>query len=110
MNEKIQELAKQLQEECRSEVVSLLCSIQKEGSAKMLVNGNLPEIGLLLALQERNLNNQIPINVGILREVADLSLKEVEIEDKKNSGHTFVVDDPKDIPEILKSIIRGDYV
>lgn len=52
MNEKIQELAKQLQEECRSEVVSLLCSIQKEGSAKMLVNGNLPEIGLLLALQE----------------------------------------------------------
>lgn len=42
--------------------------------------------------------------------MADLSLKEVDIEDKKNSGHTFVVDDPKDIPEILKSIIRGDYV
>ncbi|MFI8544102.1 hypothetical protein [Enterococcus casseliflavus] len=62
MNEKIQALASELQEECRKEGVALLCTMQKEGKAKAIINGSLPEIGLLLALEERNLNSESPIN------------------------------------------------
>lgn len=109
MNEKIQALANELQEECRKEGVALLCTMQKEGKAKAIINGSLPEIGLLLALEERNLNSESPINAEILRKAALLSLKETETEKGTSTGHTFVTDDLNDIPEILKSFMRGDY-
>jgi hypothetical protein len=109
MNEKIQALAYELQEECRKEGVALLCTMQKEGKGKAIINGSLPEIGLLLALEERNLNSEIPINAEILRKAALLALKEMETEEETNIGHTFVTDDINDIPEILKSFMRGDY-
>lgn len=109
MNEKIQDLANELQEECRKEGVALLCTMQKEGEGKVMVAGSLPEIGLLLALQERNLDNESPIKAEILRKAALLSLIEIDIEEGMNTGHTFVVDDLNDIPEILKSFMRGDY-
>ncbi len=109
MNEKIQALTNELQEECRKEGVSLLCTLQKEGKGKAIINGSLPEIGLLLALEERNLNSQCPINAEILRKAALLTFEEIETEEGVNTGHTFVVDDLNDIPEILKRILRGDY-
>ncbi len=74
-----------------------------------MVAGSLPEIGLLLALQERNLDNESPIKAEILRKAALLSLKEMETDEGTNIGHTFVTDDLNDIPEILKSFMRGDY-
>lgn len=109
MNEKIQALASELQQECRKEGVALLCTMQKEGKAKAIIAGSLPEIGLLLALQERSLNDQSPIKAELLRKAALLSLKEMETEEGTNIGHTFVTDDLNDIPEILKSFMRGDY-
>ena len=109
MNEKIQALADELQQECHKEDVALLCTMQKEGEAKVMVVGSLPEIGLLLALQERNLDNESPINAELLRKAALLSLKEMETEEGTSIGHTFVKDDLNDIPEILKSFMRGDY-
>lgn len=74
-----------------------------------MVAGSLPEIGLLLAWQERNLDNESPIKAEILRKAALLSLKEMETDEGTNIGHTFVTDDLNDIPEILKSFMRGDY-
>ncbi|MGF2079718.1 hypothetical protein [Enterococcus casseliflavus] len=109
MNEKIQALANELQEECRKEGVALLCTMQKEGEGKVMVAGSLPEIGLLLALQERNSDNESPIKAEILRKAALLSLKEMETDEGTNIGHTFVTDDLNDISEILKSFMRGDY-
>lgn len=109
MNEKIQALADELQKECHKEGVALLCTMQKEGEGKVMVAGSLPEIGLLLALQERSLNSQSPINAEILRKAAIASLQEIDIEEGMNTGHTFVLDDLNDIPEILKSFMRGDY-
>lgn len=109
MNEKIQALANQLQEECRKEGVPLLCTMEKGGEGKSIITGSLPEIGLLLALQERSLNSQSPINAEILRKAAIASLQEIDIKEGMNTGHTFVVDDLNDIPEILKSFMRGDY-
>lgn len=109
MNEKIQALADELQQECHKEGVALLCTMQKEGEGKVMVAGSLPEIGLLLALQERNLDNESPIKAEILRKAALLSLKEMETDEGTSIGHTFVTDDLNDIPEILKSFMRGDY-
>lgn len=109
MNEKIQALADELQKECHKEGVALLCTMQKEGNGKAIINGSLTEIGLLLALEERNLNSESPINAELLRKAALLSLKEMETEEGTSIGHTFVTDDLNDIPEILKSFMRGDY-
>lgn len=106
MNEKIQALTDRLQEECRKEGVPLLCTIEKGGEGKVIAMGGLPEIGLLLALQERSLNSQSPINAEILRKVA---ISSFDIEEESNAGHTFVTDDLNDIPDILKNFIRGDY-
>lgn len=109
MNEKIQALANQLQEECRNEGVPLLCTMEKCGEGKSIITGSLPEIGLLLALQERSLNSQSPINAEILRKAAIASLQEIDIEEGMNTGHTFVVDDLNDIPDIFQRILRGEF-
>lgn len=109
MNEKIKDLASQLQDECRKEGVSLLCTMQKKGTANVLALGSMPDIGLCLAMQERNLDNQLPLPTKILRAVALESLEDTAIQQNENAGHTFVLNDLSDLPDILERITRGEF-
>lgn len=109
MNKKIQDLVVQLHAECHKEEASFLCTIQKNGSAETIACGNLPELGMCLAAQERNLDKELPIPASTLRSAAIAATESISKEGKKTSSHTFVVNDLKDIPDILDRIIRGDF-
>lgn len=109
MNEKIKDLASQLQDEYRKKGVSLLCTMQKKGNANVLALGSMPDIGLCLAMHERNLDNQLPLPTKILRTVALESLEDTAIQQDENSCHTFVLNDLSDLPDILERITRGEF-
>ncbi|MEB6086716.1 MULTISPECIES: hypothetical protein [Enterococcus] len=109
MNEKIKDLASQIQDECRKEGVSLLCTMQKKGTANVLALGSIPDIGLCLAMQERNLDNQLPLPTKVLRAVALETLKDTAIQQDENSCHTFILNDLSDLPDILERITRGEF-
>lgn len=109
MNEKIKDLAGQLQVECRKEGVSLLCTMQKKENANVLALGSMPDNGLCLAMKERNIDNQLPIPTKILRAVALESLEDTAIQQDENSCHTFILNDLSDLPDILERITRGEF-
>lgn len=109
MNEKMKDLARQLQDECRKEGVSLLCTMQKKGKANVIALGSMPDIGLCLAAQERHLDKELPIPTRTIRSAAISAAEAISKVDEKTSSHTFVVNDLKDIPDILDRIIRGDF-
>ena len=109
MNEKIKGLASQLQDECRKEGVSLLCTMQKKGTGNVLTLGSLPDIGVCLAMQERNLDNQLPLPTKVLRAVALETLKDTAIQKDEKSCHTFILNDLSDLPDILERITRGEF-
>lgn len=107
INEKIQMMLKELQQECEKEGVSALCTLNKEGNASFMSVGTLPDMGFCLAVQEKRLDEYLPLPTKIIRNVGLAALGEQTEEIK--TDHTFVVDDLNDIPEILKRILRGDY-
>ncbi|EPH86956.1 hypothetical protein D922_04464 [Enterococcus faecalis 06-MB-DW-09] len=109
MNKKIQELVAQLHEECHKEETSFLCTIQKNGAAETIACGNLPELGMCLAAEERNLDQKLPIPTKVLRSAAIAAMESVSGEKQSTSNHTFVVNDLKDIPDILDRITRGEF-
>lgn len=80
INEKIQNLLKELQKECEKEGVSGICTLNKNGNAITMAIGNLTNIALCLAIQEREFDKDedLPIPTRILR---DAGLKAMGITD-----------------------------
>lgn len=107
MNKKIETLLRKLQKECEQEGVTVVCTLQKDGKVATALVGNLPNVACCLAIQERELDKNLPIPTSILRSAALDALGEGEKE--RSPRHTFVVDDWNDVPDILARILRGDY-
>ncbi|MGM0152286.1 hypothetical protein IGK30_000080 [Enterococcus sp. AZ178] len=109
MNEKMKDLARQLQDECRKEGVSLLCTMQKKEKANVIALGNIADIGLCLAMEERNLDSQLPVPAAILRKIALETLEGTAVQQDEINGHTFVLNDLSDLPDVLNRIMRGEF-
>lgn len=109
MNEKMKDLARQLQDECRKEGVSLLCTMQKKEKANVIALGNIADIGLCLAMEERNLDSQLPVPAAILRKIALEALEGAAVQQDEINGHTFVLNDLSDLPDVLNRIMRGEF-
>ncbi|KAF1291081.1 hypothetical protein [Candidatus Enterococcus leclercqii] len=76
INEKIQNLLKELQEECKKEGVSGICTLNKKSNVITMLTGNLTDVAFCLAAQERDFDKDLPIPTKILREAG---LKAIEI-------------------------------
>ncbi|MGM0284855.1 MULTISPECIES: hypothetical protein [unclassified Enterococcus] len=97
MNEKIQRLIEELAEECQKEDVALLCTIGDCATAKNSIVGNLVELGFLLAVQEKKINEVSPIDAEIVRKAGIAALKEDE---QIHFKHTI---------DILSRPLRGEF-
>lgn len=78
INEKIQNLLKELQKECEKEGVSGICTLNKKTQVTTMLIGNLPSVAFCLAAQEKDLDKGLPIPAKILREAG---LKAMDIAD-----------------------------
>lgn len=81
INEKIQNLLKELQKECEKEGVSGICTLNKKSNVVNMLIGNLPDVAFCLAVQERQFDEGLPIPTRILR---DAGLKAMEVTDKES--------------------------
>ena len=107
ISEKIQNLLKELQVECEKEGVSALCTLNKEAHVLQMLVGGLPNVAALLAIQDNELDNELPVPVKILRNAGLSALG-------KATGnivpdHTFVLNDLNDIPDVLERIMNGEF-
>ena len=110
ISEKIQMMLKELQQECEKEGVSALCTLNKEGTASFMSVGTLPDIGLCLAVQEKHLDECLPLPAKMIRNAGIAALKDCENEEEPSKQtHTFVTDDPNDVLDILSNILRGEF-
>lgn len=66
MNEKIENLIKELKSECQKQGVSIICTAQKEGELKSIIYGETTEILLCLAMKEEHLDDNFPVHQHIL--------------------------------------------
>lgn len=107
INEKIQNLLEELQKECEKEGVSALCALNKEDHVLTMLVGNLANVAALLAIQENELDNEMPVPTKILRNAGLDALGKAT--EKIEPDHTFVVDDFNDIPNILERIVKGEF-
>lgn len=107
MNEKIKNLIEELQKECRKEGVTAICTVQKEGKATSMSVGNVVDIAFCLAIQNNNLDKNLPITAEALRSAGLASIKKTT--GVENPKHTFVVDDLNDLPDIFERILKGDF-
>ena len=105
MNEKIQTMLKELQRECQKEGVTLVCTLEKKGHVTNALVGDLTNIAFALATQDKELDDALPIPTRTLRAVGNAALESAP--DKQ--GHTFVVDNLEDLPDIFERILRGDF-
>ena len=107
INEKIQNLLKELQRECEKEGVSALCTLHKEANALQLHVGGLPDVAALLAIQESELDNKLLVPVKLLR---NAGLEALGMETGKTMpDHTFVLNNVNDIPDVLERIRKGEF-
>lgn len=107
VNEKIQMMLKELQQECEKEGVSALCTLNKEGNASFMSVGTLPDIEFCLAVQEKILDEYLPLPTKMIRNAGLAALGEQT--EKIKTDHTFVIDDLEDIPDILSRILKGEF-
>ncbi|MGL9794387.1 hypothetical protein [Enterococcus sp. DIV1283b] len=106
MNEKIKTLAKELQQKCRKEGVTAICTLQKEGHVINMLVGDATDVAFCLAVQEKELDENLPLPSKILRAVGSATLEKTK--NKGESDHTFVIDDLNDLPDIFERILRGE--
>ncbi|MCH1977697.1 hypothetical protein MCG01_11330 [Enterococcus hirae] len=104
MNEKIKTLVKELQQECREEGVTAICTLQKEGHVINMLVGDATDLAFCLAVQEKELDENLPLPSKLLRAVGSAALEGAP----NKQGHTFVIDDLNDLPSIFERILRGE--
>ena len=108
INEKIQNLLKELHDECEKEGVAGICTLTKKGKATTMLTGNLPDVAFCLAIQERSFDAGLPIPTRILR---DAGLKAMDITDKeseKESSFDRPKNDSNDSQYIFDQFFGGD--
>ncbi|EMF0597515.1 hypothetical protein LF860_13950 [Enterococcus hirae] len=106
MNEKIKTLVKELQQECIKEGIDAVCTLQKEGHVINMLVGDATDVAFCLAVQEKELDENLPLPAKILRAVGSAALEKTK--NKGESDHTFVIDDLNDLPDIFERILRGE--
>ncbi|NQE01821.1 hypothetical protein [Enterococcus gallinarum] len=110
INEKIQMMVKELQKECEKEEVAVLCTLHKGINTTTMLVGDLADASACLAIQEVELNKQLPLPATYLRDTGLVALNKLDKQAEKDKpNHAFIIDDLNDLPEILKSILRGDF-
>ena len=107
MNKKIESLLKELQKECEKEDVTAICTLHKEAHVFQMLVGGLIDVSALLAIQESELDNELPIPVKILRDAGLRALGKGTEEIVPD--HTFVLNDLNDIPDVLERIRKGEF-
>ena len=72
--------------------------------------GTLTDIGFCLAVQEKRLDECLPLSAKMIRNVGIAALKDFDNEEEPSKQtHTFVTDDPNDVLDILSNILRGEF-
>ncbi|EMF0589685.1 TPA: hypothetical protein QFP75_001232 [Enterococcus faecium] len=104
MNEKIKTMVKELQQECQKEGVTVVCTLEKKGHVTNALVGDLMNIAFALAVQDKELDESLPIPTRTLRAVGNTALEGAP----NKQEHTFVIDDLNDLPNIFERILRGE--
>ena len=105
MNEKIETLVKELQQECRKEGVAAICTLKKEGHVINMLVGDATDVAFCLAVQEKELDENLPLPFKLLRAVGSATLGGAP--NKQN--HTFVVDNEEDLADVVTRILKGEF-
>lgn len=105
MNEKIKTLVKELQQECQKEGVTVVCTLEKNGHVTNALVGNLMDIAFALAAQDKELDEALPIPARKLRAAGNAVLEG----EPNKQGHTFIIDDLNDLPNVFERILKGDF-
>lgn len=105
MNEKIKTLIKELQQECRKEGVAAICTLQKEGCVISMIVGDTTDVAFCLAVQEKELDENLPLPPKLLRAVGSTTLEGAP--NKQN--HTFVIDNEEDLADVMTRIFKGGF-
>ncbi|HGF8064957.1 TPA: hypothetical protein QFQ28_000683 [Enterococcus faecium] len=104
MNEEIKTMVKELQQECQKEGVTVVCTLEKKGHVTNALVGDLMNIAFALAVQDKELDEALPIPARTLRAAGNAALEG----EPNKQGHTFVIDDLNDLPSIFERILRGE--
>lgn len=110
MNEKIENLIKELKSECQKQSVSIICTAQKEGELKSIIHGDAIGITLCLVMQEEHLDENFPVPAHIVRRIAVDAYKQAQNEEEnQSSNHTFVIDNKEDLADVMTRILKGEF-
>jgi hypothetical protein len=107
ISEKIQNLIKELHDECEKEEAYALCIVHQGPHAVAVCNGKLPDIAMNLAIQEMKLDEELPVPTRILRNAGLDAMGDKA--DEVIPDHTFVVNDLNDMHSILDRIVKGEF-
>ncbi|HGV8425657.1 hypothetical protein LK32_01360 [Enterococcus hirae] len=105
MNEKIKTLVKELQQECRKEGVAAICTLQRKGHVINMLVGDATDVAFCLAVQEKELDENLPLPSKLLRAVGSATLGGAP--NKQN--HTFVIDNEEDLADVMTRILKGEF-
>lgn len=111
MNKKIQDLIKQLADECQKEDVSLsLATLNSEGDMAIAQTGNRALVALAVLEQyDQEKQELLETDCNCHKHRALKRMFGIETEDKPTNKHTIVTDDPNDVLDILSKILRGEF-
>ena len=104
---KIQNLLKELQDECEKEGVSGICTLNKKGKVTTMLTGNLPDVAFCLAAQEKGFDGELPIPTRILREAGLKVIENTDSELEKESSFDRSKNDSNDFQYIFDQIFGG---
>ncbi|EGO7983263.1 hypothetical protein [Enterococcus faecalis] len=111
MNKKIQKLIKKLEKECQKENIGLsLATIDSEGEVAMAQIGENEMIAIAAHSQYIRVKEalaELDCDCPMHRHLKEKYGIETETTSKKT--HTFVIDNPNDLIDILSKISRGEF-
>ena len=110
MNEKIENLMKELKSECQKQGVSIICTALKEKKSISAIYGDPIDISFCLAIQEEKLEEILPVPAYIARRIGIESMEEVlNKKENQSTNHTFVIDNEEDLADVMTRILKGEF-
>ncbi|EOE05052.1 hypothetical protein Q9Q_02867 [Enterococcus faecalis EnGen0078] len=111
MNEKIQKMIKKLAKECQKEDIGLsLATIDLEGEATIAQIGEDAMVAIAAHSQYTQVKEalaELDCDCPMHHHLKEMYGIETETTPKKT--HTFVIDNPNDLMDILSKISRGEF-
>lgn len=111
MNDKIQKMIKKLAKECQKEDIGLsLATIDSEGELAMAQVGEDAMVAIAAHSQYTVVKEELAeldCDCPMHRHLKEMYDIETETTPKKT--HTFVIDNPNDLMDILSKISRGEF-